>query len=379
MQTTTAVSQSTMRTILVIDDDLPMLLGLRALLERSGYNVISSENSVAGIKLAKAALPDLIVCDIMMPMMDGYKVRQEISQHPLTSNIPFLFLSARASQTDKLRGFDGDVDDYVTKPFDPRELVARIAAVFRRQEKDKLEAMHEVNHQIERIQNEISHNISHELRTPLTQILMSLELILREKYDNPEELKWFVEIALSQSQRLNGLIDDLIFLSGIDMGRTPCLRQVVDITYDFLTPISTRQELYKEKNIQVNINIDNEALIHAPRHEFRQAISHLVDNSLKFSPPMTSILVDLAANGLGGCIFTVTDYGPGIPAESRDKVFERYFQISQGDTRLYGGLGVGLTIAQTIAQCLGGDVVILPSESGCRVQMSIPPAPADFP
>ncbi len=379
MQTTTAVSQSTMRTILVIDDDLPMLLGLRALLERSGYNVISSENSLAGIKLAKAALPDLIVCDIMMPMMDGYKVRKEISDHPLTSNIPFLFLSARASQTDKLRGFDGDVDDYVTKPFDPRELVARIAAVFRRQEKDKREAQHEVNHQIERIQNEISHNISHELRTPLTQILMSLELILREKYDNPEELKWFVEIALSQSQRLNGLIDDLIFLSGIDMGRSPCLRQVVDLNYDFLIPISARQELYKEKNIQVNINVDKDILIHAPRHEFRQAVSHLVDNGLKFSPPMTSILVDLAADGQGGCILTVTDCGPGIPAESREKVFERYYQISQGDTRLYGGLGVGLTIAQTIAQCLGGDVVILPSNSGCRVQMSIPPAPADFP
>lgn len=379
MQTTTTETRTNMRTILVIDDDLPMLLGLRALLERSGYNVISSENSMAGIKLAKAALPDLIVCDIMMPMMDGYKVRKEISEHPLTNNIPFLFLSARASQTDKLRGFDGDVDDYVTKPFDPRELVARIAAVFRRQEKDKLEAMHEVNHQIERIQNEISHNISHELRTPLTQILMSLELILRDKYDNPEELKSFVEIALSQSQQLNGLINDLIFLNGIDMGRTPCLRQLVDITYDFMTPISTRQELYKEKNIQVNINVDKEVLIHAPRHEFRQAVSHLVDNSLKFSPPTTSILVDLAANGQGGCVLTVTDYGPGIPAELREKVFERYFQISQGDTRLYGGLGVGLTIAQTIAQCLGGDVVILPSDSGCRVQMSIPPAPADFP
>lgn len=379
MQTTTVVSQATLRTILVIDDDLPMLLGLRALLERSGYNVISSESSVAGIKLAKAALPDLIVCDIMMPKMDGYKVREEISQHPLTSNIPFLFLSARASQTDKLRGFDGDVDDYVTKPFDPRELVARIAAVFRRQEKDKLEAMHEVDYQIERIQNEISHNISHELRTPLTQILMSLELILREKYENPEELKWFVEIALSQSQRLNGLIDDMIFLNSIDMGRSPNLRQVADLNYDFLAPINTRQELYKEKNIQLNINIDKEVLIHAPRHEFRQAISHLVDNSLKFSPPMTPILVDLAANGQGGCIFTVTDYGPGIPAESREKVFERYFQVSQGDTRLYGGLGVGLTIAQTIARNLGGDVVILPSSSGCRVQMSIPPAPADFP
>jgi two-component system sensor kinase len=367
------------RTILVIDDDLPMLLGLRALLERSGYRITTCNDSLAGIKMAEETQPDLIVCDVMMPLLDGFKVREELSTNPLVSNIPFLFLSARASQTDKLRGLEGGADDYVTKPFDPRELVARINAVFRRQDHSHQDAAQEMNRQIERIQSEISHNISHELRTPMTQILMSLDMLLRDKFDDPEELKWFVEIALSQSHRLNGLIDDLTFLSNHDIGRTFTIRQKIDIKNDFTLPISTRQDLYKDKNLQVHISIAEGIVIHAPRREFRQVVSHLVDNSLKFSPPMTSVLIDLAANGIGGCVLTVADYGSGVPVELHEKVFERYYQISQGDTRQYGGLGVGLTISRIIARNLGGDVVILSSNRGHRIQMILPPAPLDMP
>jgi signal transduction histidine kinase len=94
---------------------------------------------------------------------------------------------------------------------------------------------------------------------------------------------------------------------------------------------------------------------------------------------MTSVLIDLAANGNGGCILTVTDYGSGVPAEMREKVFERFYQISQGDTRQYGGLGVGLTIARIIARSMGGDVIILPTQRGFRIQMTLPPAPLDMP
>ena len=366
-------------TILVIDDDRPMLLGLKTLLERSGYDVIACENSLDGIRQTEESQPDLIVCDIMMPHLNGYKVREAMSANPLTHNIPFLFLSARASQDDKIKGFEDGADDYITKPFDPRELVARINAVFRRQDKSHQSVTEEINRQIERIQSEITHNFSHELRTPMMQILMSLDMALRDKYEDPGELKYFVETALSKSHHLYTLIDDLTFLSNYDMGNKINFRQRVDIKNDFSLPIALRLEQYEEKKLQVNIQIEEGITIHAPRREFRQACSHLVDNSLKFSPSMTSILIDLAANGDGGCILTVTDYGQGIPVEFHDKVFKRYYQISQGITREYGGLGVGLTIARIIARSLDGDVTILPTEQGCAVQMVLPPAPLDMP
>ncbi len=378
MFTTTNVELE-LRTILVIDDDLPMLLGLKTLFERNGFKVSSCKNSLSGIAMAKDLLPDLIVCDIMMPLMDGFSVKEELASDPHTQDIPFLFLSARSSQTDKLKGLEGGADDYITKPFDPRELVARINAIFRRQDIDHQEAAQEKDVEIDHIKTEISNNISHELRTPMTQILMSLEMVLREKYDDPEELKWFVETALSQSHRLNAAIDDLTFLNSYDLGHHCGLRQKIDIQNDFKLCIAQRQELYKDKNLKTEIKIEKEIVIHAPRREFRQAINHLVDNSLKFAPPMTCILINLAANGNGGCILTVTDYGLGIPTDLHEKVFERYYQVSQGDTRAYGGLGIGLTIARLIARSLNGDVKILPVATGFSVQMILPPGPLESP
>lgn len=366
------------QTILLVDDDKPMLLGLKTFLERNGYNVAACEKSTDAIKMAEESLPDLIVCDIMMPQMDGFKVREAISSNPRTHNTPFLFLTARASLDDKLKGLDDGADDYITKPFEPRELVARIQAVFRRQDKSHQGATEEINRQIERIQSEVTHNFSHELRTPMMQILMSLDMALRDKYDDPNELKYFVETALSRSHRLYTLIDDLTFLSNYDMGNKINFRQKVDIKNDFTLPIALLQDQYKEKDLRVKINIAEGLTIHAPRREFRLACAHIIDNSMKFSPPATPILVDLSPNGDSGCILTVTNYGPVIPVELHEKVFKRYYQVSQGLAREYGGLGVGLTIARIVARALDGDVTILPTEHGCCTQMILAPAPLEM-
>jgi DNA-binding response OmpR family regulator len=122
------------RTLLIIDNDYHMLIGLHAFMERNGYKVITCNDSLSSIKMAEEIQPDLIVCDVMMPLMDGFKVRGELSINPLTSRIPFLFLSAQPIQSEKLRGLEIGANDYITKPFEPRELLARINTIFLRLE-----------------------------------------------------------------------------------------------------------------------------------------------------------------------------------------------------------------------------------------------------
>ena len=239
------------------------------------------------------------------------------------------------------------------------------------------EAKAEIDRQLKRFQTEVTQNISHELRTPMTQIMLTLNLVLLEKFGDSEDLNWFVESALSQTHRLNIIVDSLIFLSDLDAGNMPVISEVIDPVLNFGFPIKKLTEQYKDKALKIEIRIAKDLAINAPITAFTLACTHLVDNSLKFSPPKGSVLIDLASNGIGGCILTITDHGPGIPKELQEKVFERYFQVSQGLTREYGGLGVGLTIARIVARSLGGDVTILPAPRGSRVQMVIPPAPLD--
>ncbi len=365
--------------ILIIDDEIKILLGLRALLERGGYKVLTSDNSPEGIIIARQNLPDLIICDIMLPVLDGFKIKNIMYANPLTRDTPFVFLSARASPADKLQGFDLGADDYIVKPFDPKELLVRINSLFTRINKTRHLALEEVKLKNENIQDEISKNISHELRTPMALILLTLDAIKQEKFELPEEIKSYVDSALLQANRLHSLIDDMTFLSNFDMSPLAHLRRIVDFRNDVILPVTLRKDLYFNKKPKVELTIAEGVLIHAPRHEFSMVVSHLADNAIKFGPHGVSVKIEIVRNGDGGCIFTVTDDGPGIPTNLQEKVFERYYQVSQGDARQFGGIGVGLTIARIITRSLSGDVVFLPTGRGCCIQMTLPPAAADIP
>ncbi|MFY0601409.1 MAG: response regulator [Cyclobacteriaceae bacterium] len=126
------------RKILVIEDSDEMRDNIAELLELSNYEVSQAANGKEGVKLAISELPDLIICDIMMPVMDGYEVLYLISQNPSTSAIPFIFLTAKAEKTDFRKGMNLGADDYLTKPFDEMELLE--AAERRLKKFDQLQA-----------------------------------------------------------------------------------------------------------------------------------------------------------------------------------------------------------------------------------------------
>ncbi len=118
--------------ILIIDDDDNLLFGLLAVLRGEGYQFISANNGKDGLRLAQERLPDLIISDVMMPPLNGFELRKQLSMNSKTIHIPFIFLTARAALGDKIFDLEAGADDYITKPFDRGELVAPVHAVLRR-------------------------------------------------------------------------------------------------------------------------------------------------------------------------------------------------------------------------------------------------------
>jgi two-component system alkaline phosphatase synthesis response regulator PhoP len=115
--------------ILIVDDEVKIVRGVRKYLEGSGFSVVEAYDGLSGLSMARRENPDLIVLDLMLPEMDGLDVCRRIRQE---SNVPIIMLTARVEESDKLVGLELGADDYVTKPFSPRELVARVRAVLRR-------------------------------------------------------------------------------------------------------------------------------------------------------------------------------------------------------------------------------------------------------
>jgi two-component system, OmpR family, phosphate regulon response regulator PhoB len=119
-------------TILVVEDEAPLVTLLRYNLEREGFAVLEAQDGDEALNQAREQKPDLVLLDWMLPLVSGIEICRQLRRHPETRAIPIVMLTARGEEGDKLRGLDSGADDYVTKPFSPSELIARIRAVLRR-------------------------------------------------------------------------------------------------------------------------------------------------------------------------------------------------------------------------------------------------------
>jgi signal transduction histidine kinase len=363
-------------TILVIDDEPSIRMGLAATIRRYGYEVITAVNGDDGFLKARQSLPDLIISDVMMPDLNGFEMKKQMGEDPLLASIPFIFLTARTATQDRVAGIREGADDYVTKPFVTEELMARIEAVLRRvkteQERGREQAKQAAQDEMEKLRREVLQNFSHELRTPLGNVMMSLDMLVGNKFKSPDDQKEFLKIAHSSADRLESLVADIILLSDIDLNHLNLMRQVIDVEHHILAPIKRRLGRYEGKSLNFIHDITLDGTIKAPRREFTHSLVHLADNAFKFSPEHGMVKLTVKPGENGGAVITIRDEGMGIPADLREKAFERFYQISQGDGREFQGLGVGLTLARAVFSGLGGEVKILDSEKGCYVLAALP-------
>jgi two-component system sensor histidine kinase/response regulator len=366
----------TTSTILIIDDEPALRLGLAAKIKRQGYEVHTASDGRDGLQKAKECLPDLILSDVMMPPPNGFELRKLMEQDPQLASIPFIFLTARTGVDDRVSGIRNGADDYITKPFETEELLARVEAVLRRvrreQERGREEMRESARKDMEKLKQEILQNFHHEMRTPLTNIIMPLELVVNKRFEDPEEQIHFIRMALSSVDRLESLVTDFILLTNIDHGNLNLIRQRIDNENHVLLPVKKRLARYKEKELVFVHEVSGQGEITVPRREFTHALVHLLDNAFKFSPMGGKVGLFTEIGMDGGAVITIENEGAPVPSALREKVFERYFQGSQGDNREFEGLGVGLFIAREIFRSLGGNVVILDSQDGCRIQAVLP-------
>jgi DNA-binding response OmpR family regulator len=256
-------------TILIIDDEPAIRLGLAATIKRYGYSVVTAVNGDDGFLKARQSLPDLIVSDVMMPDLNGFEMKKQMSVDPLLAPIPFIFLTARTANDDRVAGIRNGADDYVTKPFVTEELMARIEAVLRRvkteQERGREQVRQAARDEVEKLRREVLQNFSHELRTPLGNVMMSLDVVVNNKFKTQEEQSEFLRIAHSSADRLETLMADIILLSDIDQNNLNLMRQIIDTEHHILVPIKRRLARYQEKGLNFVHDINLSGAASLPR------------------------------------------------------------------------------------------------------------------
>ncbi len=341
--------------ILVVDDDDISLRIAEKVLRQAGYDVTMARDGHEALRVLAGGQYHLVVADWNMPRMDGIELCREIRSGRFPDYIYFIMLTGKTGPEETLEGLRAGADDYICKPYNPTELIMRVA-IGRR--------IISLAQSASRAKTEFLANMSHELRTPMTAILGYLEIIAggcpRHCDFGRSDLDDCQQVISRNAQHLLKIIDDILELSTTESdhpgaGAVWCSpKNVVTESAALVRATAAARNL----TVDVACHKDVPACIQLDAVRLRQILLNLLGNAVKFTEA-GGVRVDADVVHLGGrqsLRVTVTDTGIGIGPEHLDRLFQAFSPVDSSMNRCHGGTGLGLAVSKRLAKMLGGDI-----------------------
>ncbi len=329
--------------ILLVDDTPANLNLLIGMLRQSGYKLRPAPSGKLALQAARTLPPDLILLDIRMPEMDGYEVCERLKADSALKEIPVIFLSALSETTDKVKAFAAGGVDYITKPFQLDEVLARVETHLKLQrQRLQLQESYESLRRLESLRDSLIHMVVHDLRSPLMVVGDFLTLLEKcESQNLSMNGSRFVLQARRAVDELVDMVNSMLDVSRMEAGelklnRSHCqlellLREVAD---GFVVEAP-------EQPVEVSADA---ALL-------SRVMRNLLGNALRFASGRGSVRAVISSSGREARV-AITDNGPGIPPEYHDKIFEKFWQVEHVGTST--GTGLGLTFCKFAVELHGG-------------------------
>ncbi len=362
-----------MKKILLIDDDRILRTSVSEFLSVNGkFDILTAKDGLEGVEIAQTHLPDLIICDVTMPRMDGYEVLQTLQTQQTTAGIPFIFLTGHTDRRSTRRGMDLGADDYIAKPFKPSELQAAIEARLAKQ----AVLQNKYEEKISALRDNILLAVPHELRSPLSIIIGYSDILASD----PEALTISQISRLSKSiyksgRRLYRLVENYIIYAQIELAltepdRVGRMRALTAVTPDEIIKSLVNKLAHDyDRTIQLDLRANYEQVA-ISEVNLEKIVEELVDNALKFSEAETAVFIKTEKID-HTLILTIKNIGRGMTPEQIRNIggymqFERKLHEQQGS-------GMGLVIAMRLAELYGGALTITsdPGNETC-VEVKLP-------
>jgi len=371
----TESQRSTPWRVLVVDDHEPLLTVLREVLLASGFDPVVMNNATDALLCLEQQVPDIIVCDVLMPGMNGFEFFQKVCENEKTFKVPFIFLTGLSDPEEIRFGKEKGCDDYLIKPFDPNDLVAVIRGKLNTCK--KRDTANE--RQMEAYRRRIIQSLSHEFRTPLVAINTGTELLL-EQFDRMEgeRVSQLLKSIQRGGARLQGLIDDFMTLQQIDSGsaKSTCdrFKDQCDFYNLVANSITTFLETYRDTSplIEFSRPEGKGPRVLVCRNQVEDVLRRLLSNAVKFGGKDKAVTVTFTCSENKTSVF-FRDRGQGAAPELMQEAKELFKQIDR-DRMEQQGCGIGLTIAGYLCDINGGAIHFhQPADNiGLEVEISFP-------
>jgi signal transduction histidine kinase len=344
--------------VLVVDDIARNLQVVGTLLRNAGYAIMPATSGAKALEGVRVQLPDLILLDLMMPEMDGLEVCRRLKADPLTQSIPVIFLTASNEMEHLVKGFEMGAVDYVTKPFNPPELLARVRTHLElKHARDTILRYGQELSRLNEEKNEFMGIAAHDLRNPLSAIKGYSEMMIEDAQALPHlELEENGRRVLETAARMAEMVQNLLDANRIERGEMQLHLAPADLAAAVAAVIETHRPRAAAKQQTIHWESDAGALlVSADSTVLTQVIENLVSNAVKYSPPGAKIFVRLKSQPQSVRL-EVQDEGPGLSAEDQKKLFGKFARLSAKPTGGEHSTGLGLSIVKKMVEAMNGKV-----------------------
>ncbi len=367
-----------MTKILVIEDEVDVLSNLIENLTYEGYDAQGAPNGQQGVEKAIAWNPDLILCDILMPEMNGYEVLHHLRNESALQTVPFIFLTALATPYNQRQGMEYGADDYLTKPFNMPDVLTAIETQLEKSRKRQ----EQYQHGLDNLRHNIMYALPHEFNTPLSSLIGTAEFLMVEASSlSTKDIRDMARLIAQSGRRLERLSKNYLQYAQIQIIKADAERlaklqeERIDYAGMILTGVGERisMEYYRVDDIELESTMPS-ADLHISHHSLEKIISELLDNAFKFSQAGDRVTIKTA---LTDDYFNIhiQDHGRGMSQQDIQSIgaysqFNRVVYEQQG-------LGFGLTITRELVALHNGHLTIDSQiDQGTTVTVSLKYDPA---
>lgn len=334
--------------IACIDDEAMNLELMKFTIKQIDCDVLPIQDSGEALSILQKNIPDVILLDVKMPVMDGFELCTLIKTKRALKNIPVIFITGMGKTEDKVKGFELGGVDYVTKPFNKHELLARIKTHLSLSEAKKKLTQQAADLKKDNVlKDRLFSIIGHDLRSPLSAIKMQLDFILRGIIDPKADnfIPKTVHNLNATTDEAFNLLDNLLGWAKSESGSLSIIKEDVNLL-TLVEQCARLQKLALEtKQITFQITVPENAVVHADMNMLKTVLRNLLSNAIKFTPVGGTITIAAALEN-GFWNVSVTDSGVGISKEDLPKVLNTEEHFSKEGTEQEAGTGLGLILCQ---------------------------------
>ncbi len=331
--------------ILIVDDTVDIVELLRKRFRAEGYETEEAyDGEEALVKVAENP-PDLLILDVMMPKLDGISVCRQLRNDPATRHLPILMLTAKSEVADKVEGLDTGADDYITKPFDYKELAARVRSLLNKKNASVEMAKKEKSEALDQMVDEVSH----EVRNPLVAIGGFARRVVKNMADDDPN-RPAMEIILQNVATLERMVTELLQLKGASLA----FQQPLDLHQLIKETIALFTEKIHTHEVMINLDLmENPPPIAVDRENFSRALFNIIENGMEaMTEPPQHLTVKTRVSNNDFLEIRITDSGCGISHEKIKSIYDPFF------TSKTHGPGLGLTFALRTVQNHNGMIAV---------------------